>query len=487
MSKIIVWQDKIKAVRKTTPFRKFVKELLSWTPMILYKNEDFFSRYPHSDRSSKVYSNKEYLEKFEEKLWLEYDFRLDFFANWKDLWNITPKSAMLHLYWINENSDFADAAFWTKNCYLSFVVGMDVENVLYSMFVYMNSRNVLNSVFVSNHSENIYFSLNVENGFNIFYSKFIKNSSDIWFSSNLIWCRECIFCDNLQNQDHCIRNKQYEKEEYFAMKEKILKEKNEYWKYFKEVNTKWLNIASENVSGMWILESKNIENWAIIANIENGRNVLFISGLPFWENFYDCFDAWANSNDLYWAKACWENSNNVYCSWEVGNSSNIFYSYNMGNCSYCLGCIWLKNKSYCILNKQYSQEEWHELAWKIFEQMEKGWILWEYFPWKTNPFYFNDTAASLIFNDLKKEEVVKEWFLWRDEKIKVDVPEWLQVIKAADLDVVNFDDSILKKVIIDENWNHFRIVAMELEFLQKNNLPLPRTHWLERIKLWFNF
>ncbi|MEI6774389.1 MAG: hypothetical protein WCL18_06480 [bacterium] len=43
----------------------------------------------------------------------------------------------------------------------------------------------------------------------------------------------------------------------------------------------------------------------------------------------------------------------------------------MEQCSYCLGCIGLKNKEFCILNKQYTKEEWFEMANKIFEQMDK--------------------------------------------------------------------------------------------------------------------
>jgi hypothetical protein len=46
----------------------------------------------------------------------------------------------------------------------------------------------------------------------------------------------------------------------------------------------------------------------------------------------------------------------------------------------------------------------------------------------------------------------------------------------------HIDESILKKVIIDESWNAWRIVNMEYSFLVKHGLPLPRKHWLERMK-----
>ncbi|EKE26921.1 MAG: hypothetical protein ACD_4C00117G0001, partial [uncultured bacterium (gcode 4)] len=368
-----------------------------------------------------------------------------------------------------------------------FVVGIDVENILYSMFIYVNSRNILNSVFCSNNSENIYFWLAVDNGFNIFYSKFIKDSNNIWFSSNLSWCSDCIFCDNLQNQKYFIRNVEYTKEQYLKIKNKILKEKDKFSEYFNDVNSRGLNINSYDVSWIWIVSSKNIKNWVIVSNVENWRNVFFAAWLPFWKNFYDCIDVWANSFDFYWVKAGWDNSSKLFCCWEIGNSSNIYYSYNLNNCSFCIGCIWLKNKTYCILNKQYSKEQWHELADKIFFQMDRDWILWDFFSWELNPFYFNDTAAFLMYNDFDKKEIVDKWYLWRDEEIKVDIPEWSEIVDIKNLDIINFDESILKKVIKDNNWNCYRIVRIEYDFLKKYNLPLPEIHWLDRIKLWFNF
>ena len=113
-----------------------------------------------------------------------------------------------------------------------------------------------------------------------------------------------------------------------------------------------------------------------------------------------------------------------------------------------------------------------------------------------NPFYFNDTAAYLMDDSFTKEEVTKDWYLRRDEDIKVDIPTTAEVIEAKDLNNFqrfNFkwereiNPDILKKVIKDEKWNCYRIVPMELDFLQKHGLPLPEIHWLERIKLGFKF
>jgi len=108
--------------------------------------------------------------------------------------------------------------------------------------------------------------------------------------------------------------------------------------------------------------------------------------------------------------------------------------------------------------------------------------------------------------------------MWRDDEIKVDIPEWAEVVYVnpsvkADIlldkgdsqsgmvagrllsDYQGFDSDwfwqinpeILKKVIVDEKWNYYKIVKQEYDFLMKYGLPLPEIHWLERIKLGFKF
>ena len=108
-----------------------------------------------------------------------------------------------------------------------------------------------------------------------------------------------------------------------------------------------------------------------------------------------------------------------------------------------------------------------------------------------NPFYFNDTAASLIDPTFTKEEVEKADYLRRDEPIKVDIPADLEQVHVRDLDQYegydengkrHINEEILKKVIIDDQGNVRRIVNMEYVFLTKHALPLPRKHRLERMK-----
>ncbi len=525
MHDLKIWEEKIKEKRKSTEFRDFVKEICSFSPLHIYKINWLLSKFPLSDR---IYWVQDWLvfEEIRDTLtnkWREYDFSKKFFLNYKEFFQSIELPALMIQSDV-ENANYADSINSSKNVYLSFIVVMNCENVLYSYYIKHNWKNVLNSVMVWDSCENIYFCSWIIHSFNIFYSRYIYNSSNTWFSRNLVWCSECIFCENLENKSYCINNQELEKSEYFTRKEQILKQKKEFINWYKNSNTRWMNRWSEKVLWNFVLFSENIQNGYFVNKVKNGKNLIISWGNEDFENMYDTFCCWWIS-DFYWVFASWRLNENIYCSWNIEKSSNIFYSYFCNDCSFCLGCIWLKNKSFCILNKQYSKEEWHEMANKIFAQMDENGTLWEFFPWDLNPFYFNDTMAYFIDDSFTKEEVEKEGFMWRDEKVKVDIPERAEVVYAKNPPVLSdilrntppacsslppqsrgtqggvlsdyqgFDKNwnwkinpeILKKVIVDKDGNYYKIVPMEYDFLVKYELPLPEIHWLERIKLGFKF
>ncbi len=514
MEKLKYFQNIIKEKRKQTSFRDYLKEIASLRTMNLYNNTGFVSVYPpNTDRIWKIISHKDFNESRDiiSKNWLTYDFSKNFFENFEILFK-SSNFAPTVLHGECENAIFTDQTVSCSNSYLSFVVIKWCENVLYSFSVKENSVNVLNSIVVWDTCENIFTSKWIIKSFNIFYSKHIINSSNLWFCSNMVWCHDCIFCDNLDNKSYCINNKQFTKEEYKIEKEKILKNKTDFFSWFLKIDSKWNNFSSNNVNGIFNIESENITNWANNYQIKNGKNIMFIWGKWPGENIYDCFLNTPPETDVYWVFSTGY-CDNIYNSYQITWGSNLYYSVIMENCSYCIWCVWLKNQSYCILNKQYTKEEWEILAEKIFTGMEIEKILWEFFPGNLNPYYFNDSAAYLIDDSFTKQEVEKQWYMWREDEIKVDIPEWVEVIKItpparASLppqlrgtegefvsDYQWYDSNwnwqinpeILKKVIKDEKWNIYRIVQMEYDFLMKHWLPLPEIHWLDRIKMWFKF
>jgi len=507
---------------KNDYFRDFIKNVVSRCPMMFYKNDGIVSLCRTSDRIWSIIT----LGKFNEerdgflKFGQDFDYSISFFENLQRLMrNVSWPSRISYMN--NENCDYADMICGIKNVYLSSNVTFGSENVCYSFSIKNNSRNIFNSVSVWNYCDNIYMSAWVTNSYNIFYSDYINNCSDTWFSSNMVWCRECLFCNDLDNMSYCIYNKQYSPNEFAVEKQKILSQKKNFMEYYQKLNKVWKNINSSNCKWWVIIQSENIQEWYFVNQIKNGKNLIMVWWKDACEEMYNCFQcASKKENYNYGAMASWwwdHLVTNYSVEW-----SYMYYNCLMEWCSYCLGCVWLKNKQFCILNKEYTKEDRFELANQIFEKMDAEWTLWAFFPASMNPFYFNDTAAYLIDDSFTKEEVTKEWYLWRDEEIKVDGPEWAEIVLSrhpewsegsertsldssmpqndkARIKTLNdfqwfdsnwdwkIDREILKKVIKDEKGNYYRIVPMELDFLQKYGLPLPEIHRLDRIKLWFKF
>ncbi|USN59165.1 MAG: hypothetical protein H6767_03635 [Candidatus Peribacteria bacterium] len=155
----------------------------------------------------------------------DYDFSRSFFENFQSLFQSIPLPNVFHVG-NNENCDFVDTAVHSKNSYLSSIVTLGSENVAYSCMIREDCTNIFNSFYVIKGNQNVYFSSHVfDSSYKIFYSRYIKNSTNIWFSSNLTGCSECLFCDDLQNCSYYISNTQYEKEEYFQKKQEILSQK----------------------------------------------------------------------------------------------------------------------------------------------------------------------------------------------------------------------------------------------------------------------
>ena len=493
MKDIKYYQNIIKEKRKKTEFRDFLKEIWSWFPINLYKINWKLSRYPFSDRLWSLIDTKSFSTLWNNDFYnQELDLKNNFFNQIQKLYK-KSYFPFLWNFWTIENSDYSDTIwYWTKNAYLTICAWEDVENILYSLYVISNCSNILNSVWITKNCNNIYFCSWIRESYNIFYSRYIFNSSGIWFSSNLVWCKECIFCDSLDNQSYCINNEKLEKKEYFKEKEEILKNKKDFFSNFLSINNKWLNVWSENCSWNFIINSRNVENWFFVNQVKNGKNLLFVWNWDIIESCYDNVSSATRAERSYWNMWCspWFDMYCSFNSWWAG-CNNIYYCSYCWDCHHCIWCIWLKNKSYYIFNKQYSKEDWEKKVCEIFEQMEVDGILGDFFPWTLNPFYFNDTIAGLIWW-FTKEEIVKDEYMWRDYEIKVDIPEWVKLIKTNDLDKYEWFNSewnweinpeILKVVIIDEKGNYYRIVQIEYDFLIKYWLPLPRLHWLDRVKL----
>lgn len=140
------------------------------------------------------------------------------------------------------------------------------------------------------------------------------------------------------------------------------------------------------------------------------------------------------------------------------------------------------------MNTQYTKEEYEKLVPKIREQMgntpyvdKKGRIYkyGEFFPIELSPFGYNETAAQDWY-PLTKEETIEKGYPWSDyesqsqyEFSDYEIPD----------DITEVQDDVLEKVLKCEvSGKAYRIIPMELQFLRRMGLPIPRRSPLQRHK-----
>ena len=173
--------------------------------------------------------------------------------------------------------------------------------------------------------------------FNIFYSKFIENSSDVWFSSNLINCHDCILCDNLENKNYHIQNKEYSKEEYLKLKEGFLNSKNLFAHYAGAVASVGNNHgSSEIIDGNFVLNSQQVENGKYCFYLKNARNVVVVGSPHENTEIYDTFEAGSMGNShFYGALNAGVNSEHIYNCEGIVTCYSVYYSRFLENCKFC--------------------------------------------------------------------------------------------------------------------------------------------------------
>jgi hypothetical protein len=139
-----------------------------------------------------------------------YDFSKSFSENFKALMYEVPLPSLTNLN--AENSEYCNRCNYNKNCYLTFMTSYSQDS-MYGTFI-QRSNDCLDCT-VAFECENCYDCYSVDNCVGVLHS---HNCHDCSLSSYLDFCRGCSYCfacHNLHNQQYCIFNQPYAKEEYF--------------------------------------------------------------------------------------------------------------------------------------------------------------------------------------------------------------------------------------------------------------------------------
>ena len=308
-------------------------------------------------------------------------------------------------------------------------------------------------------------------------------------------CQDCFASANLRNKKYHIFNKPYSKEDYFNEIKKwdlgsyktyieVKKLAEEHWKKFPP-DPVYGNFNT-NSTGNRIYESKNCKECFEVAGTEDCKYITMMYEPP----IKDCYDVsgWGDNISLsYDCGIVGEKASNLRFCHESGiNLYDAEYSKLSTGGKHHFGCVSVKKGNYCILNKRYSEDEFLKLREKIIKHMDempyvsqitngKSQIIYKYgefFPPEMSPLAYNETIANKFF-PMTEEEAETRNYRWHQPELR----SYSITKQASELPdhIKDAADEILKEIIACLDCGRgFRIVRMELDFLRKMNLPLPR-------------
>ncbi|MEA3399539.1 MAG: hypothetical protein U9R00_03470, partial [Patescibacteria group bacterium] len=405
------------AIRNERSLYKRKCDLCNADKIMMYSQDNEFKVYCHDCFYSDDWDAIEYGQ--------EYDFSKPFFEQYIELFNKVPRMGIIKQGFSN-NSEYNNRVTDLKNCYMIFGSAAN-ENCFYGVS-YWDSKDSIDC-YNAKKCERCYQCIDIYNSNNLKYSQESNSCADSSFLLNCRNCTDCFGCVNLRNKRYCIFNEQYSKEEYFKKLEEFntlsRKSINKIKDMFKEFSDKQIVPSiienhSNNVSGNWIENSKNVKDSFNCDNIEDGRYLFTVSeakdvmDYTYWgkssELIYEASSVGIQSSSVKFSAECWDQLiRGDYC-FNCFSSSDLF------------GCVGLKNKQYCILNKQYAKEEYEELLPKIKQHMmnmpyiDKNGRVYKYgefFPTDMFPFAYNESIAQEFFPKTK-EEALNQGYSWTE-------------------------------------------------------------------------
>lgn len=182
--------------------------------------------------------NKQYTEEEYEKLKTKYG--IETLKNVETLRKETEKFFEKHprkdLHEEHNENSLGDYLYNSENAYYCFDC-KDLEDCRYCARVSMTVKNAMDLTAWGDKMELIYESAAC--GGNVYNLKFCTtcstNSSDLEYCDQCIGCSNCFGCVSLNRKSYCILNKQYSREEYFDLKEKLIShmmKNKEYGEFF---------------------------------------------------------------------------------------------------------------------------------------------------------------------------------------------------------------------------------------------------------------
>lgn len=403
----------------------------------------------------------------------EFDFTKPFFEQFREMYKKVPT---LSLDVVNcGDSQYVSYCGDDKRCYLD-IAGEANQDSYYCKFI-KYSLNCVDCSFVY-HSE-----LNYEctSCHRIYGSTFLNrclDSNHCHFCYDLRGCSNCFGCWNLRNKQYYFFNKPYAPLDYakkvaefqqgsYAATEQF---KKEYEENSKEALIRFaFLVKSEDCTGDDLNNCKNVKESFDVTKAENGKWLCDVLDAK------DCRDL---DFSLYEPQASVELISTLNMTFSgYSNASHYcgdtWYSDKCNNSQSLFGCIGLNRKKFCFFNKEYSEDHYRTLKEKVIKHMKKTGEWGEYFPVGTSGFGYNETVAQEYF-PLTKEECEKRGWPWWEKTPATRGKETLKPEAIPDK-ITDTPDTVTKEIFACMTCGrNYKVIAQELAFYRKMNLPLPR-------------
>ncbi|MBI5220712.1 MAG: hypothetical protein HY978_02670 [Candidatus Liptonbacteria bacterium] len=441
----------------------------------------------------------------------EIDWSRPFLTQIRELMQVVPWCGRMAINPVN--SDYCHDCGEFKNCFYCFT-GQRNEDCSYTTNSSLNKDCLeLNEV---RESELCYEDFFCIKSYRVFFSCYIENSQDIWFSRNLTGCTNCFGCVSLRNKSYCWYNEQLSPEEY---RERLAGFSSNSYRTVTELKREaqgfWLKHPvravegrrSVDVTGNYFTNARDCKNSFYVLDSEHNKYCYKLSRSTDTMDF----TVWgSSSNQCYECSTSGRQNERIrFCFYCYPACRDLEYCLECHTTADCFGCVGLRDKRFCILNRQYSEEEYRKLRSRIVVQMKdlpyrdaKGrvYAYGEFYPPEFSPYGYNETLAHEYF-PLTQTEAEERGFRW----IEPDNKDYQITLQPGSLpdNIRDVPDSITQEIIACEHatdsWQGaygqcnqhcvtaFRIVPMELAFYRHIGLPLPRLcincrHY-ERLKL----
>ncbi|MBI4599412.1 hypothetical protein HY732_00645 [Candidatus Uhrbacteria bacterium] len=404
-----------------------------------------------------------------------YDASRPFFEQMDELLKRVPKKALLITGGDNNvNSDYTNVAANNKNCYLLFNTAY-CEDSMYSRGI-KGCRDTVDAYF-GIEMERCYEAVNVHKSSGVIFGHNVTNCVDSWFLLSCTDCINCFGCVNLRHKSYHWFNEELSKDDY----EKRLTHVKGSYQRMNEMRKKFEafalqfphrennNMKSEDCTGDYLFSSTALRDCYEITEGENCK-YMFAS-----KNIKDSYDTlgYGYGSELLLDCAATGYANRVIGSYWVENGHDCEYCFFTLSSEYCFGCDGLKKGKFCILNKQYSEEEYHAIRKTISEELTRDGEYGLFFPPHIAPFAYNETVAQ-DYMPLAKDEALAQGFRWQEKLPMTTGAETLAPESIPD-HIMQVTSSITKDILacLDCKRN-YKITPKEFAFYQKMSLPVPR-------------